>query len=386
MSLFNTKQKLNLARGILAKNSPLYVQFYITARCNLSCEQCNIIFADADNREMNINQIRSMAKNFAEIGVAMVLLIGGEPFARKDLPEIIEAFVSNGIHVRMQTNGLASETQLQKCVEAGGHDISISLDSLEGALQETINGGYAKSWERAIKAVSIINKIFPDNGTGFFGTVLMPRNIMHIPDVIEFATEIGWSVSLVPAHTSEPGKPRGFRTFDDDQLCTFKKEDYGAVGGLIDKLKEMKKKGYSLYDSEQYLDDIYRFIVGDELQWRKKNYGVCDSPNLYFAVQPNGDIKPCCDFKLNKSFPVYDEAFPKLYRDGMIHREVHKYTHNCSGCMYGSYPEMTITSRYLSAFYERFLLFNYKTKSKLKKLTYEEMIELACSIVNKKNK
>ena len=75
---FNTAQKIRLSKSLFTKTSPAYVQFYITARCNLSCEQCNIIYADADSQEMSIFQIRDMAKNMAEIGVCMVLLIGGE--------------------------------------------------------------------------------------------------------------------------------------------------------------------------------------------------------------------------------------------------------------------------------------------------------------------
>jgi MoaA/NifB/PqqE/SkfB family radical SAM enzyme len=153
MAFFNNRQKIKLARSLLTKTSPAYVQFYITARCNLACEQCNIIYADGDSNEMNIHQIRRMAENFAEIGVCMVLLIGGEPFARRDLPEIIEAFVENDIHVRMQTNGLATREMLERCVQAGGHDISISLDSLEPSVQDQINGGFDKSWERAIRTL-----------------------------------------------------------------------------------------------------------------------------------------------------------------------------------------------------------------------------------------
>ena len=52
--------------------------------CNLACEQCNIIYADANAQEMTIDQIRLMADNLAAIGVCVILLIGGEPFVRKD--------------------------------------------------------------------------------------------------------------------------------------------------------------------------------------------------------------------------------------------------------------------------------------------------------------
>ena len=377
---FTLKQKLSLARSLFTKTSPAYVQYYITARCNLACEQCNIIYAQADAEEMNIEQIRRMAKNLAEIGVCVVLLIGGEPFVRRDLPLIVQAFTEVGIHVRLQTNGLATPERIRECVDAGAHDISISLDSLEDSTQETINGGFKKSWHRAIETMAQVNRIFPTNGTAFFGTVLMPRNLFHIKDVIEFGKAIGWGISLVPAHISAPEQPKGFRTFDDTRVCKFPEESYPLVREALDEVKVMKRRGYPVYDSEEYIDDIYRFIVGEPLEWRSRNGGVCDSPNLYFAIEPNGSIQPCCDYKMDTAFPTFDPRFPAWYRSGRIHDAVYGYTRDCSGCLYGSYPEITISARYMRHMYRRFRFFSHQSKNLLRQLTYEEMLETAREI------
>src|SRR6478672_9110316 len=123
--MFSTLSKKTLAQAVLFKNVPIYVQFYITARCNLTCKQCNIIYANSDVREATLDEIKHMADNFAKMGVAMVLLTGGEPFTRQDLPDIIREFESRGIHVRMQTNGLATDERIHQAIEAGGCDISI---------------------------------------------------------------------------------------------------------------------------------------------------------------------------------------------------------------------------------------------------------------------
>ena len=99
------------------------------------------------------------------MGVAIVLLTGGEPFARKDLPEIIYAFESRGVHVRMQTNGFASEEQIVRSIEAGGTDISISLDSLEPARQDKITGQFNQSWHQALKAMALFTQHLPKEGS-----------------------------------------------------------------------------------------------------------------------------------------------------------------------------------------------------------------------------
>ena len=42
--------------------------------------------------------------------------------------------------------------------------------------------------------------------------------------------------------------------------------------------------------------------------------------------------------------------------------KVYKKTIPCEGCLYGSYPEVTITSRYLKHFIEKAIFFNFEKK------------------------
>jgi MoaA/NifB/PqqE/SkfB family radical SAM enzyme len=383
MSYFNLEQKFNFAKSFIGKKTPLYVQFYITSRCNLACEQCNIIYSDAKHQEMNISQINKVADNLKKIGVNIVLLIGGEPFVRKDIDQIVKAFTNKNIHVRMQTNGIATEQQLINCVNAGGKDISISLDTLEPEIQDTINGGFKKSWERAIKTIAMVGNIFPDNSTAFFNSVIMPKNINSIEKVIKFATKIGWGVSLVPVHISEPSHPMGYRTLDYEKNVTFNDNQELEIKLLIKRLKDLKKN-YNLYDSDEYLDDIENFLLNKPINWRKKNNNVCDSPNLYFAISPSGTLKVCCDYEALKNIHVYDDNFPNLFFSGEIQKIVYPITNNCNGCMYGSYPEITITARNLTAFIERLKYFNYQPP-KIKRLKFEELQNIAKEILNEQN-
>src|SRR2546429_6978204 len=95
-----------LAASVITKDSPAYVQFYVTARCNLTCEQCNVIYANADQEEASTDQCRRIAENLARIGTSVVLLTGGEPFVRRDIVNIAEALIEQRVHPRLQTNGL----------------------------------------------------------------------------------------------------------------------------------------------------------------------------------------------------------------------------------------------------------------------------------------
>jgi len=208
--------------------------------------------------------------------------------------------------------------------------------------------------------------------------VLAPSNIDEIVPLIHFATKIGWWVSLVPAHESDPTRPRSFSTFDPALL--FSPDDYPRVRAVLDQVRAMKRQGFNLYDSDEYLDDIYRYITGNPIRWRRRNENVCDSPNLYFAIQPNGEMAVCCDYRLGKSYPVYDPHFPEWYRERRMFPEAHAIAQACSGCMYGSFPEITISARFARPMLERARLFlQGGPKRRLVPMRAEEMAELAAT-------
>ena len=172
------------------------------------------------------------------------------------------------------------------------------------------------------------------------------RNLNEIEKVIQFGTAIGWYTSLVPIHTTIQSQPRGFRSFDRD--LQFKSNEIDAVVTVIERVRAMRNEGYLLYDSDQYLDDIINFVSGNPVTWRDRNNGHCDSPNLYFAVLPNGEVAPCCDHRMTSPLFAFSDDFVQKYRSNSWRNEVFKITGSCEGCMYGSYPEMTISMRFNS--------------------------------------
>jgi pyruvate-formate lyase-activating enzyme len=383
--MFSNLSKWTLAKAALFQDAPVYVQFYVTARCNLTCEQCNIIYANSDVRECTIDEVKRIADNFAAMGVAIVLLTGGEPFARKDLPEIIRAFESRGVHVRMQTNGFASEEQIARAVEAGGKDISISLDSLQSERQDKINGAFNESWHQALKAMALFSKYLPQEGSfASLGCVLQPQNMGDIEDIVRFGTAISWFTSLVPVHVSDYVHPRGFRSFD--QSLRFRTDELPTVDAVVERVRQMRKEGFLLFDSDQYLDDIKRFVRNEPITWRSRNGNVCDTPNLYFALLPNGEFAPCCDHRLGNSYPAYASEFPSIYRSKVWREEVAQVTRACNGCMYGSYPEMTISMRFMAAKLQRVRTFLTSPPPKNWPLTYEQLIASAEKIRNESRK
>jgi len=378
MSKIITTLKIEkLTSTVLFGDSPLYVQYYVTARCNLRCEQCNVIYANADVSECSHEDSVKVINNLGKIGTQVLLLTGGEPFMRKDLPQMVKAAIESGMHPRIQTNGYASLESLKATADAGANDISISLDSMKPNLQDRINGGFDNTWKRAMETVFNVTQVFPKNTFAAFGCVLAPSNLDQIVKVIKFATEIGWWVSLVPAHSTDVNHPRSFSTFDNS--LKFPKELYGRLNEILEEVKSLKAEGYNVYDSAQYLDDIENYVTDKPTRWRERNNGVCDSPGSYFAVLPNGNMAVCCDWRFDeKQYSLVSDEFHEQYRKKRMFPEAIKIATACSGCMYGSYPEITVTQRFAMATMTRLQLFLKEEKTTIKKFqTFENLLEIA---------
>jgi MoaA/NifB/PqqE/SkfB family radical SAM enzyme len=378
---FLERGTLGLVHSTLTKRSPLYVQYYITARCNLRCQQCNVIYANSDVQESSTEKSIRAITNLGKIGTNVLLFTGGEPFMRKDLPILVESAIQNKIHPRIQTNGLASMDSLKACVDSGSKDISISLDSLLPDNQDFLNGEFDNSWSQAIQTISNVSRAFPVDAFCAFGCVFSPYNFREVTKVIKFATLIGWHVSLVPAHSTLKDSPRAFSTFD--QKMIFPEHLQTEAISVIDQIIEMKKSGLNVYDSIEFLENMKLFVQQKPLTWREKNNGMCDAGTLYFALTPDSAVAACCDFRLDGA-PLYasDPEFVTYYQGGKLLDAVLPIIKSCSGCLYGSYPEISISARFVRASLERFKEFIVPRGTSIIPLTENELRSIAAEVVN----
>jgi hypothetical protein len=227
--------------------------------------------------------------------------------------------------------------------------------------------------------VSIVNELFPSDALAVFGCVLAPRNLEQVPSVVRFATEIGWWVSLVPAHATAKKTPLSFRTYD--QTLVFPKDRWPRVDAVLDEIRRMQAEGFHVYDSEPYFEDMKRMIRGERMRWRDRNGGVCDSPNLYFAILPNGNMAVCCDWRMRTRVSVIDPDFPDRFRADATREEAHQIAAACSGCLFGSFPEITVSARWLGPMLRRTLSFSRAdARRALRRISEREILELAAEI------
>ena len=87
------------------ESRPWVIELDPTTACNLACHGC--ISASLLNQGgFKRDRIKEMAKEFKELGVKAVVLIGGgEPMAHPEFGTIVDYFYENDIHVGVTSNG-----------------------------------------------------------------------------------------------------------------------------------------------------------------------------------------------------------------------------------------------------------------------------------------
>ncbi len=142
-------QTLECARGepcrrCLPKTYNLMVD--VTSRCNLACPVC---CTDALAKGPPDPSIAEIVSRLPPTGRGLrdrlrrpnVVLFGGEPTLRDDLPELVAAIVARGYIPRLATNGVRSnEAWLRRLRQAGLKWVVLQFDGLSEDVSKTLRG------------------------------------------------------------------------------------------------------------------------------------------------------------------------------------------------------------------------------------------------------
>ncbi len=76
--------------------------FVRTNLCNLRCKWCDTTYSFADGKEMNLEELINIGKNFWG---DWICLTGGEPLLQRDSPDFVRSMGSYGKKVLIETGG-----------------------------------------------------------------------------------------------------------------------------------------------------------------------------------------------------------------------------------------------------------------------------------------
>lgn len=330
--MFTARTKLSILKALLTRRSPIYVQFALTKHCNFRCGMCSSTQSREKERELSVPEIDRLAGVLYRLGTGVLVITGGEPFMRRDLPDVIRCFTKRGLTVRLQTNGvLAAEDRIRECMAAGLKEVTISLESLTPGIQDTVNNR-AGSWKEIMASIGRFSNILPRKGVILgLNTMVSRLNIDEIPRIIEFATRIGFYCSLIPVHGA--GGEGDFIIRKEAPDFTFRPEDHPRIDALYNTVLDLKKKGRLVYNSDRFLKESPDFLKFGKTRWS------CLSPDLYFAVSPGGNFLPCVD--IGTSISMLDGDFVTTFRSPEFRAGIRGLVSRCPGCLYACWAEIT---------------------------------------------
>ncbi|KVW94713.1 GTP 3',8-cyclase MoaA [Thiobacillus denitrificans] len=122
-----------------------YVRLSVTDRCDLRCSYCmpeGFTGFEEPEHWLNFDEIERLIGAFARLGVSRIRLTGGEPLLRRDIAGLAGRIAAlPGIHdLSMSTNATQLDRHAQALKAAGVTRLNVSLDSLQQARVEKING------------------------------------------------------------------------------------------------------------------------------------------------------------------------------------------------------------------------------------------------------
>ncbi|MCK4336104.1 MAG: radical SAM protein [Candidatus Aenigmarchaeota archaeon] len=343
--MLTRKTTFSILKGIVTKKTPIYVQFAVTKRCSLKCKMCGIVKSWKGEKDLNLDDIERVANLLDELNVGVVILTGGEPFLRDDLPEIVKIFHKRGLNTRLQTSGFScTEENVREVVKSGLDDVSISLNSINPKIHDSITN-VKGSWEKTMNSISLFSRIMPKrNSMPVINCVLSRKNIREMERMVLLADKIGFYLSIIPVHLSkDEGEKFAFRGYEDS--LGFSERDFDLIDRTYSKLIEMKKKGFAVYNSMKFLKESPNFIKYSVCRWK------CYSPYLYFSISPGGLFSPCIDLRTNIS--VLGDNFLLYYRSKEFGKRILRDVKRCEGCMYGCWPEITYLCEDIRVLMER---------------------------------
>lgn len=163
--------------------NPLALIAEITHRCPLHCVYCsNPLQMAGTTSELSTGEWENIFAQAGKLGMLHAHFTGGEPLARTDLTELIDAARAAGLYTNLITSGIGlNEQRLQALVKAGLDHIQVSFQDSHEEAANWIAGAKAHAHKielaRAIRGHKVAFTV---------NLVVHRQNLDHLEEMIAF--------------------------------------------------------------------------------------------------------------------------------------------------------------------------------------------------------
>lgn len=191
---------------------PTVFQLNVNARCNARCQMCNI-WQTVDKTELSLEHMDRIFADPVFRNVEYIILAGGEPTLRKDLPEVVGLLLKHMPRLRkisIPTTGVSKALSLKHfapiaraCLQRKVFlSIGISLDGV-GEVYNRVRGlpdGFSKVME-TLAALKELNKQV-EFQLGI-GSTISALNVYDVDNIVRVSEEMELGLAFVVAAFSE---------------------------------------------------------------------------------------------------------------------------------------------------------------------------------------
>ncbi|QER42861.1 radical SAM protein [Thermodesulfobacterium sp. TA1] len=274
------------------------LQFQYDYKCNFSCEHCCITKLRKKDtaRYFTPEEVKELSKQADEMGLAHIVITGGEPLVFPDLEEVIKAIDPQKFYITIDTNGwLLDEKKAIFLRDLGVDKIQLSLDSLESSNHDEFRHKDG-SFQRCMRALESAKKA----GLNIIIQTVVTKQRVRSEEFIkflEFLNSKGVGVFVTYA------KPVGAWEGNFDVLVDRKDMDY---------VRELEKK----YNVFTHLTPGYGLDLG------------CIAVKRMVSITKYGDIMPCPYIHVSLG-NFFEEPLKDIINRGLKIKWFGKYVDTC---------------------------------------------------------
>lgn len=317
----------------IEKRPYFFLQWHITAQCNLSCKHCYVKDEASYKKEIeNELEYRDLLKILYDFDSLVkrwkfrggIHITGGEPLLRKEFWNLIKEAKKLGHDIRVMSNGILIDRKVaQQLKEYGVNIVQVSIDYSNPEKHDEFRG-YKGAFQKTLDAVKNLKSI------GISTTISMTiykENYHDIENMIKLAKTVGADrigfSRLVPEGNARDMKELILSPYEVYE--TFKKSD-------------MLEKKYQIEVSKR--DPLravfYRLKFPKEIIEKGYVFGGCSIGFGGLSILSDGTVYPCrrLPIKIGK---VPEEKIGDIFIENEVLNEIRDYRNyegGCSSCEY----------------------------------------------------
>lgn len=292
-------------------DAPYLIALNLTERCNLACEHCYLdakVLKEGAVDELRTDDLKRVLGEIAEVGPeAMVVLTGGEPMLRRDLPALARHASGLGLMVVIGTNGmLLRPERIRELQAAGVAGVGISVDSLTSEIHDNFRGKQG-AWMKTMQGIDACVDAEMPFQIHFSAT---DETADEIDDMVAFARDAGAMVLNVFF-----------------MVCTGRGEKYSGISPekydhVLRRVAKAAKNEKHLMVRAKCAPHFKRIAIEMDPDWpitaaHGYDAGGCIAATRYARITPNGDVTPC-PFMENSAGSVQTQSFAEIWHDAPV--------------------------------------------------------------------